>query len=612
MRRWWCFVVILAGCTTTVKAPPPKEPLYPNLPMQQVQDFMRGTLFEQVRFTGLEPLHVYGYSLVVNLHNTGDTRAPSEVRDYIVKQMLLRGFDSFVMGQYRNLSPDEILRDKRVAIVIVEGRIPVGARSGQSFDVMVRALDHNNTRSLAHGALYETDMSNLGLLEPQQATVHEAAYSPGGPVFVNPAYALSEGSSTRPSAAESLRVGTVLNGGVARFDRPIGMQLRRPQASTAEYIEEMIGQRWQAPTPLGMVHGDGTDVIARAENPGLVDLYVPPSYRGDWKHFLGVVSHMYLNQSAAFQARKLRQLIALAHRPGAPLADISLCWEAMGEQVVPNIEPLIADENPDVAFAAARAAAFLGDSAARQALVSMAMDPDQPNQLQAVHVLGELPDSPEVDHMIAQLLDSDRADVRIEAYQMLVNNPDMEGNNDDSVSHHYSVITYNINHRFLLDIVPSKGTPMVYATSTGVPRIALMGYHLALRTPVTFTAMDMRLSISSNDDTKLLTMFYRDPLSRDPARATSDNDFPEILARLGGEGPADGQPRFDLSFGDVVAVAQQMISQHDVYGASVDESANQECLFEMEHPGIDEDEWASIPYENREGRPQGDGSVLAR
>jgi hypothetical protein len=622
MHRFRCFLLILglSACATTQKPPPPKEPLYPTLPLQQVPDFMRGTLFEQVRFTGLDPLPVFGYSLVVNLHNTGDTRSPSFVRDYIVKQMLLRGFDSYVMGSYKNLAPDDVLRDKRVAIVMVEGRIPVGARVGQSFDVMVRALDHNNTTSLSHGDLYEADMSSLGYLEPQQASVHEQAYTPGGPVFVNPAYALTESSpGSRGAIQASLRVGTVLNGGVARFDRPIGMQLRHPQASTAEYIEQLIGERWQAPTPLGMVHGDGADVIARAENPGLVDLYVPPNYRGDWKHFLGVVSHLYLNQSSAFQEVRLRQTLQMVHQPNAPLADISLCWEAMGESVIPTIEPLISDDNPDIAFAAARAAAFLGDSAARKALVSMALDPSQPNQLQAVRVLGELPDSPEVDHMIAQLLDSDRADVRIEAYKMLVANPDSEGNEDgnqggteDGVSHHYAVITYNINHRFLLDVVPSGGSPMIYATGTGVPRIAVIGHHLKMRTPLTFTAMDLRLSISSGDDTKLLSMFYRDPLAPDPAQANSNNDLPEILARLGGEGPEDGQPRFDLSFGDVVAVAQQMVAQHDVYGASLDQEASRECTFEMEHPNIEPDQWSSIPNENREGRPQGDAAAAVR
>jgi len=617
MWRWrWCMLILvgLASCATK-KPPAPKEPLYPNLPLQQVPRFMRGSLYEQVRFTGLEELPVYGYGLVVNLDFTGDSRAPTAVRDYIVKQMLLRGFGSSVMGTYQNLSPEEMLRDKRVAIVVVEGRIPVGARMGQSFDVRVRAMERNNTKSLAHGDLYETDLSDLGLLEPQSIGVRQQAYTPGGPVFVNPAYALSEGVGTQPGLAGSLRTGTVLNGGVCRFDRPINLQIRRPQASTARLVEQVISQRWEAPTQVGMVHGDNGDVVAKAENEELVEAYVPPQYRGNWKHFLGVVSHLFLNQSPEFQAGKARELVALAKRPGAPLADISLCWEAMGDEQLPVFEPLIADGNADVAFAAARAAAFLGSAPARQALVRMALDPEQHNQLDAVRVLGELPDSPEVDHMIAELLESDRADVRIEAYRLLVANSDLPGgsadNEDSGVSRHYGVLSYDVNHRFMLDIVPSEGPPMIYAASTGVPRIAVIGHQLSLRTPLTFTAMDARLSITSSDGTKLLTMFYRDPLARDPEKAQTHNDLPEILARLGGEGPPDAQRRFDFSFGDVVAIAQQLVSQHNVYGASVADDSQRECLFELGHPSEEADDWTSIPSENQEGRPQGDGSVLA-
>ena len=73
-------------------------------------------------------MSVYGYSLVVNLNNTGDSRAPAFVRDYLVKQMLLRGFDSFIEGKYQNVKPDQMLRDKRVAIVQVEGQYSGGAR----------------------------------------------------------------------------------------------------------------------------------------------------------------------------------------------------------------------------------------------------------------------------------------------------------------------------------------------------------------------------------------------------------------------------------------------------------------------------------------------------
>jgi hypothetical protein len=292
----------------------------------------------------------------------------------------------------------------------------------------------------------------------------------------------------------------------------------------------------------------------------------------------------------------------MAQEPGAPLADISLCWEAMGDAALPTFEDLISDPNPDVAFAAARAAAFLGDEAARRALLDMALDPQQHNQVEAVRVLAELPDSREVDQMIAQLLDSDRADVRIEAYRLLVANADLQGDS--------RIATYNINHRFLLDIVQSDGPPMVYATSTGVPRLAVIGREVSLRVPLTFTAMDMRLSITSSDGTKQLTIFYRDPQARDPEQAQSHNDLPEILARLGGKGPEDAQQSFDLSFGDVVAVAEQLVSQHSVYGASLTENASRECIFQLEHPSAEADDWNSIPSDNREGRPQGEGGLL--
>jgi len=184
----------------------------------------------------------------------------------------------------------------------------------------------------------------------------------------------------------------------------------------------------------------------------------------------------------------------------------------------------------------------------------MALDPQQHNQLEAVRVLAELPDSQEVDHLIAELLDSDRADVRIEAYRLLIANSALPvdasdcGRLQSRRQPPYGILTHNHQSPFSFWIsVQSSGPPMVYATSSGVPRIAIIGHHLALHTPLTFTAMDMRLSITSSDGTNLLTVFYRDPTARDRRNRKSHNDLPEILARLGGKGPEDARQSFDLS-----------------------------------------------------------------
>jgi flagellar basal body P-ring protein FlgI len=606
-------LIIPAGCKTD--PPVAKEPAWPTLPLQQVQPFMQGTLYERIRFSGLDETPVYGYSLVANLHDTGGSIVRSDIRDYIVKKMLLSGFDSYVEGTYKNVTPVEMLGDKRFAIVSVEGLIPVGAREGQSFDVIVRAMPRSSAKSLAHGDLYQTDLSSLGLVEPSSALVHTEASVHGGPVFVNPAYALGDGAATRPSARASLLAGTVLGGGVARFNRPIHLQLRQPSQSTARLIEQIISRRWQAPTQLSSLNSGSGDVIAKALEEGLVEIYVPEQYAGDWKHFLGVVAHLYLDQSTAFTERKARELVVLAQKPGVSivtLADISLCWEAMGPDILSIFEPLISDPNPDVAFAAARAAAFLDDAPARQALLAMALDSTGRYQLEAVRTLGSLPNSPEVNHMISALLNSDKSAVRIEAYHLLVNSvgrPTAGGDPADALRTAGGIVTMNIEGKFLLDVVPSQGPPMIYATSTGIPRIAVFGHQMSLQTPITFTAMDMRFSIASHDNDHLLTIFYRDPLAKDPSQCDTHNDLPEILARLGGRGPDDVQS-FDLAFSDVVAIAQQLVASHEIFGTPIGSDTPQECLFELQRPRLDMNDWMSIPSENTNGRPTGGGGVI--
>jgi hypothetical protein len=583
-------VFVLAGCAAKVAPPPPKAPEWPSLPLASVPNFMRGTLLERVRFTNLDPLSVYAYSLVVNLHDTGDCTAPTWIRDYITKQLVIHGFGSVGMQTYEKVTPEEILDDKRVAIVTVEGRMPVGIREGQRFDAIVRALPRSHTTSLAHGELYETELSLHGLQDPTALGANPLAVITGGQVFLNPTFALQEGASNAPGQRASQLAGTILDGAISKIDRPINLELRQPQVSTARRIEELIQERWHGSSQY-QPDGDNSRIVALAQNEGLVQIFMPPEYHGDWQHFVGVVSHLYLDNSPEFTVAKAKELVALSRKPGAPLADISLCWESMGESALPIFQPLISDPDPSVAFAAARAAAFVGDGAAREALLQTAMDSSSNYQLDAVRALGELPVGPETIHMIRSLLDSDKAEVRIEAYKILSDAGDS------------AIFTVKVGGGFLLDIVESAGPPMVYASTSGVPRLAIFGTNLSLQTPLTFTAMDTRLSLSSSDGTDKLTLFYRDPNSRTPKDSLVENDLARILARLGGEA-TETEDAFNFSFNDVVAIAQQLIDSQQVYATTLD-GRKLACIFELEHAPMEADPWIRLPRDMEAGRPQG-------
>ena len=335
--------------------------------------------------------------------------------------------------------------------------------------------------------------------------------------------------------------------------------------------------------------------VARAEDEGLVQIFVPLEYKGDWKHFLGVVSHLFLNDSPEFTVAKARQLVTQAHKPHAPLADISLCWEALGPDIIPTIAPLLTDPDPDIAYAATRAAAFLGDIPARHELLRIAGDYTQHYQIEAVQTLGALPNSPDTFHMLRTLLSSDKADVRIEAYRILA-----EANDE-------SIISNRIGDSFYMDMVPGSGPPLVYATTTGVPRIAIFGHNLALRTPITFTAMDERftsflqrrdesvddvLSRSAAAKPGPLAQRQRPGRNRRPTgrkRAGSGQHLHFQFQRCGCDRAAPGRFARCLRRG--------------FSGRSM------AALFRLEHPQLATESWTSIPQDTEAGRPQGGGMV---
>jgi flagellar basal body P-ring protein FlgI len=541
----------LAGCSAYQNkpaAPPPKYvtmPRDPNLPA-----FLSGTVRDLtvVRNTGNFPVSSWG--LVVGLRGTGDTTCPSVVREWILKQMQVHMVGSHQAG-FDNITPDQMLADPHVAVVGVVAYLPPGARKGDYIDAVVQAMPGNNTTSLANGMLYRTDLRINGLSDNPIGAVNVYAKAQGN-LFVNPVYAANESSAVGADATPrvGLRTGIIPNGALVDTDRPILLALRTPSWSTSRAIEGRINQRFPSNTPLLR-----DEIVASAQDEGYIRLMVPHRFHGDWQHFVGVVTHLYLNPDPSFAAIKARQLAEEAVKPKAPLMDISFAFEALGPAAMPAITPLLSNPHQDVQFAAARAAAFLGDAYGVDRLVQIAGTMGHAFQLNAVDILGKLPDSQVVDAQLSKLLDSDQSLVRIKAYEVLSQKGSAQ---IFSVPIHSKL---NPENEFMLDMINSGGPPLVYCTRVGRPRVAIFGRKVTMKTPAMFSAFDTRLTIASLPNaTNVLNVFYRDEGRPTPVQVQSGPDLWELVARLGGA-KEDG---LHFSYGDIVAVLQSMIDKKAV------------------------------------------------
>lgn len=523
------------GCSNKLKEPEPTVSRYQTLPPKQLPDFLKGTIMERVDVANVGPYPVSGFGLVARLLGTGDTRAPNAVREYMINIMQKRGFGSRMLG-YEGMTPDGVLSSPAFAIVRVDALIPPGARRGQRFDIQVSALPGNDTSSLSHGVLYRTDLKVDGA-DPRNPGVSLDVHAIAeGEIFVNPAYAMQL-SPTDSAARNSLRTGVIIGGGVVQMDRPMALRLRQPSYAIARQIEQRLDDFFQ------------NDSYAAAMDEGVVLVRLPPRFGTDWEHFRGVITHVYFNTSPAFVTTKAQELAAEAVKADAPLEDISYSWEALGQTALPFIAPLMTHPQPDVAFAAARAAAFIGDVSAQSVLIQIARDNGNPFQLNAVETLAKLPNSPEINGMLRTLLNSPTTLVRLAAYKALASANDS------------AIFSKPIEGKFLLDIIPSDSAPLIYATRRGVPRLAVFGRRPTLTLPITFSAMDGKLSISSQPGKRTVTIFYRGPGVPRPVTIESNPDIAEIAARLGGAGPLE-EPRLNFTYCDVVAVVQALADQH--------------------------------------------------
>ena len=605
--------LLAPGCETTKpKANTAVKITYPTLaPKSDVPEFVKGSVWELTERTNDEPYATASYGLVARLRGTGDSTVSLPVRQWMIKQMTRHQYGSRLLDEYKNIGAETILTDPHYAIVRVDGMIPPGARAGDFFDVNVSALPGNKTSSLSGGLLFESDLYRIRGSSPDLEGVEIFAKS-RGPIVVNPAYALNDpGTETSGQAKASLRSGVIIGGGRAMRDRPIVLRLRSPARPMARAIENRINQRFQKYADKARTNVVPVNFqVAAALDEGVVEVYVPKKYPGDWRHFIGVCEQLYVNTAPGFAVGKARQLAEEAVKPEAPLEEISHALEGIGEPALQYTLPLMAHAKPDVAFAMARASAYIPDNsgAAQAVLLRIAASDDNPFQLAAIETLGELPYSPERNQKLRPLLDSKNTLARTAVFKVLVRNnedptvytrwvKDPRDNRKDDERH----------EKFALDVVPAGGEPLVHATRSGIPRISLIGPKPQLQLPIVFTTMGGRLMISSPNVGRTVTLFYRDDARKEPLKMVSRPDLAEVIARLGGEG-APTEEKFDFTYGEIVAVVQEL-SQQKLITASRGDGRLTLAPFVLEQPGDTQDVIDTAPV-IEDSRPNTGDAVM--
>jgi hypothetical protein len=173
-----------------------------------------------------------------------------------------------------------------------------------------------------------------------------------------------------------------------------------------------------------------------------------------------------------------------------------------------------------------------------------------------------------------------------------------------------SIYAQSIGGKFLLDIVPSNASPMIYASRRGTPRLAIFGAKPALNLPASFTALDNRLTITSAPGERAVKIFYRDPTVKRPAPVLSNPDVAEIIARLGGVGAEDAPQKLDFGYADIVAIVQSMTQNNQVIAMANGRRADTPFVLQaLPRVQSEIDSAPAIPDRNNDrGRPQGDGA----
>ncbi len=400
----------------------------------------------------MNPMWVESVGLITGLNGKGSDPVPSPQRAALLAEMQTQGVHS----------PNQMLASLDTSMVVVRGALRPGIRKGDRFDVEVRVLGRDETKSLRGGWLMESRLAQHAVLDNQVRDGKTVAFAQGA-VLVDP-------SATPESAPELLRRGVVLGGGVSRIDRPMGLVLK-PDYQYVHYcaqVEAAINRRFHK-----FEHGIKAGV-AKAHDDKRLTLELHPRYKDNVDRYVNVVRALPLKETAAQQMDRISLLERQLMDP-VTTATAAIRLEALGKDGIPALKKGLESSDPEVRFYSAEALAYLDETAAVDALATAAQEVPA-FRAYALTALSAMDDFSAYE-ALSRLLHVPSAETRYGAFRSLwaMNelDPLVRGERLADFSYH---------------VLKTSGPAMVHVTRSYRAEVILFGEDQVLKTPVLINA----------------------------------------------------------------------------------------------------------------------------
>lgn len=439
------------------------------------------TVGRRTLLSGAQPVILRGFGVVVGLGDNGGGECPTAVRDYLVDFFSREYAPQGAGGNKPKLSPARLLESSDSAVVTVTGIIPPGAPKGSTFDLQIEAVGAR-VKTLEGGVLLACELKQFDRAAGGAGLLAGKALARGrGGVFTNPFGA--QDSDTRR--------GFVLGGGKTTEDRRTQVLMIEPSYANARRIQNRINERFGQRPPA-----------ASALTAAGLDLQTPREYARDPARFTALVTHLYIENAPAFVEKRLLELSDHLTDAGPSLEHAAWIWEAVGRAALPSVEKLYGHADVARRFHAARAGARLGDLRAVHVLTEIALAKDSQFALLAVRELGicTLANSAA---RLTPLLDSADQELRIAAYEALLaqNNPAISSRSFPCAMD-MSLLSFS------LDVVKSRGEPLIYIRRTREPRIAVFGEPSVVR-PLFYAHPEELVMLNATRPSDKIAVFCR-------------------------------------------------------------------------------------------------------